>query len=201
VTSTGGRAREAGGAGPILLARHGETDANAEHRFQGRADVPLNARGRAQAAELAERVAAEVPGLAAIVASPLRRARETAEVVGRRVGLRPSFDARLEELDVGTWTGRLYADVRAAEPEAFAAWLGAGWDFRPPGGESLLEQRDRVVAALGEVRAGPRPALVVCHGGVMRAALAHARGTEPEGWQAGQIPNAALVPLPAPAAA
>ncbi len=185
----------------ILLARHGETDSNAEHRFQGRRDVPLNARGRAQAEELAERVAAEAPGLAALVASPLARARETAEVVGRRIGLAPRLDPRLEELDVGAWTGLLYADVRAADPEGFAGWLGAGWDFRPPGGESLREQRDRVLAALDDVRAGPLPALVVCHGGVMRAALAHARGTEPDGWQAGQIPNAALVPLPAAAAA
>ena len=185
----------------ILLARHGETTSNAEHRFQGQLDVPLNERGRAQAAELAERVAAELPDLAALVASPLARARETAEVIGRRVGLVPRLEPRLVELDVGAWSGRLYADVQAAEPDAFAAWLGAGWGFRAPGGESLLEQRDRVVAALDEVRRGPLPALVVCHGGVMRAALAHARGAEPEGWQAGQIPNAALVPLPAAAAA
>ena len=186
--------------GLVLLARHGETESNAEHRFQGQRDVPLNERGRAQAAELAERVASEVPGLGVLVASPLARARETAEVVGRRVGLAPRLDARLMELDVGSWTGRLYADVRAAEPEAFAAWLGAGWDFRAPGGESLSEQRERVAAALADVRAGPLPALVVCHGGVMRAALADARGVEPEDWQAGQIPNAALVPLPAAAA-
>ena len=200
MTSIASRAREAGHAKQVLLARHGETASNAEHRFQGQLDVPLNDRGRAQAAELAERVAAQVPDLAALVASPLARARETAEVVGRRMGLAPRLDARLMELDVGTWTGRLYADVRAAEPERFDAWLGAGWGFRAPGGESLREQRDRVLAALDDVRSGPLPALVVCHGGVMRAALAHARGTEPEGWQAGQIPNAALVPLPAAAA-
>jgi broad specificity phosphatase PhoE len=180
----------------IYLARHGETAFNAEHRFQGQLDVPLNAAGRAQAAELAERVAAELPGLAALVASPLARARETAEVVGRRIGLQPRFDDRLKELDVGDWSGRLYAEVRAEDPDGFAGWLGAGWSFRAPGGESLTEQRDRVVAGLQDVRAaGALPALVVCHGGVMRAAIAHARGVEPEGWQAGQIPNAAVVRL------
>ncbi len=180
----------------VFLARHGETAFNAEHRFQGQLDVPLNDAGRAQAAALAERVAAELPGLGALYASPLARARETAEAVGRRLGIAPRFDARFMELHVGEWQGRLYSDVRAADPDGFAAWLGAGWAFRAPGGESLTEQRDRVVAGLADVRAaGVLPALVVCHGGVMRAALADAAGTDPAGWQAGQIPNGALVEL------
>ncbi len=180
----------------VFLARHGETAFNAEHRFQGQLDVPLNDAGRAQAAELAERVAAELPGLAALHASPLARARETAEIVGRRIGLEPVFDPRFMELHVGDWQGRLYTEVHAEDPERFAEWLGAGWTFRAPGGESLTEQRDRVVAGLEDVRAaGALPALVVCHGGVMRAALAAAAGAEPQSWQAGQIPNGALVEL------
>ncbi len=183
----------------VLLARHGETAFNAEHRFQGQLDVPLNETGRAQAAALAERVAAERSDLAALWASPLVRARETAEIVGARIGLEPRLDPRFMELHVGAWQGRLYADVRAADPDGFAAWLDAGWAFRAPGGESIAEQRDRVVAALADVRAGAVPALVVCHGGVMRAALAAAAGTGPQGWQAGQIPNGELVEVPASA--
>jgi len=180
----------------LYLARHGQTAFNAEHRFQGQLDVALDDRGRAQAAELAERVAAELPGLAALYASPLARARETAAVVAARVGLAPRYDDRFMELHVGDWQGRLYSEVREEDPAAFDAWLGAGWDFRAPGGESLREQRDRVVAGLAAVRAaGDLPALVVCHGGVMRAAIADARGVEPAGWQSGQIPNAAVLPL------
>ena len=108
--------------------------------------VPLNATGRAQAAELAELAAAV--GFAKLWASPLERARETAAIVAARIGLAPEFDERLVETDTGDWTDRTFAAVQAEDPAAFAAFQRADADFAFPGGESLAAQTDRVVAAL-----------------------------------------------------
>jgi broad specificity phosphatase PhoE len=155
----------------ILLARHGQTDYNVPPgRVMGRVDIPLNERGREQARELAAAVAGE--GLAAIWASTLSRARETAEIVGEPLGLEPRPDERLRESHRGAWEGRLLHDIRREEPDAWAAWRRAGADFRFPGGESLGEHLERVQAVLAEVEKGPLPALVVCHGGTIRCAVA-----------------------------
>jgi probable phosphoglycerate mutase len=177
----------------VYLARHGETAYNHEGRFQGQQQVPLNDTGRVQAAELAERA---VPyGFRALWCSPLLRARETADAVAARIGLEPVEDARLMETDSGDWTDRSFADVIAEAPEAFAAFANAQADFAFPGGESFAEQEVRVSAALDDIEAGTLPALVVCHGMVIRAALAVRAGELLEHIK--RVPNAALVPLDA----
>src|ERR1700685_3074744 len=107
----------------VYLARHGQTAYNAEGRFQGQQEIPLDDTGRAQAAELAERAAAY--GFAALWCSPLLRAREPADAVAARIGLTPCEDARLMETDSGDWTDRSFADVIAEAPEAFAAFANA----------------------------------------------------------------------------
>ena len=156
-------------SGGLLLARHGETDDNAARRLQGHRDPSLNVRGRAQARALAEQVAGEA--IVALWASPLRRAHETARIVGEALGLAPRLDARLAEVDVGDWAGRTYAELRAEAPDGVKRWRARDLSFRFPGGESLQEQADRVAAALADIRAtGELPALVVCHGGTIRAA-------------------------------
>jgi broad specificity phosphatase PhoE len=155
----------------IYLARHGETEDNAPpKRVQGRLDPPLNERGREQAWALAEQVAGM--GFAALWSSHLRRARETAEIVNERLGLELRVDPRLAEADWGDWQGRLVDDIKRDDAEVFAAWKEATPGFRFPGGESLDELVARVRAALDDVAAGALPALVVCHGGTIRAALA-----------------------------
>ncbi len=117
-------------------------------------------------------------GLVALHASPLRRARETAEIVAERIGLAPVFDDRWMEADVGDWAGLLYEEVVAAHPGAFERWRAADPEFRFPGGESVAEQVARVAAAIADVRAaGAFPALVVCHGGTIRAARGPAAPT------------------------
>ena len=179
----------------ILLARHGETDDNIEPiRIQGRRDTPLNDTGRAQAAELAERVAGE--RIASLWSSQLSRARETAEIVGARLGLEPVVDERLAEGDRGELEGRYWRDVAREDPELYAAWRRAGETFRFPGGESLREQMDRTLAALADVRAaGPLPALVVAHGGSIRVVRC---SEDPRGLDAfhdWEVPNVALVRL------
>lgn len=178
----------------ILLARHGETTSNHERRFQGQLDVPLNDTGREQARALAERVRGE--GLAALYASPLARARETAEIVAAAVGLEPRLDDRLKEVDVGDWQERLKEDVAREDPEAWAAFGRAGEDFRFPGGESLRDQQKRVIAALVDItQRGDLPALVVCHRGVIRAALAHAHIRGLDTYHEWTVPNAEIIRL------
>ncbi|HWX09771.1 MAG TPA: histidine phosphatase family protein, partial [Gaiellaceae bacterium] len=85
----------------LLLVRHGETDWNAEGRLQGHTDRPLNEHGRRQAHALAERLAGD--DIAAVYASDLARARETAEILGAKLGLPVSRDAGLRERDWGNW--------------------------------------------------------------------------------------------------
>ena len=97
------------------------------------------------------------------------------------------------ETDAGEWTDRSFADVAAEAPEQFAAFASADPHFAFPGGESFAEQEERVAAALAEVERGPLPALVVCHGMVIRAALA--RRTDHLVRRFERVPNAALVPL------
>jgi broad specificity phosphatase PhoE len=180
----------------ILLARHGETDDNREPiRVQGFRDTPLNETGHRQAAELAERIAAGEP-LRSLWASDLSRARVTAETVGARIGMTPVLDPRLREANRGEWEGRLFIDIQREDPDGFAAWGRAGPEFRFPGGESLLDQQERVGAALSDIRAtGELPALVVCHGGSIRVMLC---AEDPRGLSAFHefdVPNVAVVPL------
>lgn len=158
------------GSNEVLLVRHGETDDNAADRFQGRLDTRLNDRGREQARSLARGLAGE--GIVALYSSPLQRAAETARIIGEALGLQPILDERLVEADTGDWSGRLYAEVVAAEPGAFERWRAVDPEFRFPGGEAVVEQVARVAAALADVAAGPLPALVVAHGGVIRSVRA-----------------------------
>jgi broad specificity phosphatase PhoE len=180
----------------IHLARHGQTAYNHEGRFQGHLPVPLDASGRDQARALAE-VAAGVQ-LSSLWCSPLHRARETADIVAARIGLTPREDARFAETDTGDWTDRSFAEIQSEDPEGFGRYERSDPTFRYPGGESFAEQSARVQAALRDLYAQPRelPALVVCHRGVIRLALA-ALGDESAGAQ--EVANAAIVTLPEPA--
>jgi broad specificity phosphatase PhoE len=177
----------------IHLARHGQTAYNAEGRFQGHLPVPLDDTGREQARTLAE--AAAGIELRTLVCSPLVRARETADIVAARIGLRPEEDPRFVETDTGDWTDRSFAEIRAEDPEGFHRYEISDPTFRYPGGESFAEQSDRVQAGLEALRARAEalPALVVCHRGVIRLALAVATGDHNAGGR--EITNATLVAL------
>lgn len=180
-------------AAEVLLARHGETDDNRPPlRFQGWRDTALNDTGRHQAAELAERVAGEE--IDSLWSSDLSRARETAEIVAGHLGLEVKLDARLREANRGDWEGRLFDDVARDEPEAYAAWMRAGAAWRFPGGESLLEQQDRVLECLSDLRAaGGARTLAVCHGGSIRVVLC---ASDPRGLAAFhtfRVPNVTVV--------
>jgi broad specificity phosphatase PhoE len=175
----------------VYLARHGQTAYNLEGRFQGQLPIPLDATGRAQAVDLAER--AVVHGFAALWCSPLQRARETADAVAARIGLEPREDARLMETDAGDWTDRPFSEIQAQAPAEFAKFVAGDPAFAFPGGESFAQQGVRVAAAIYDIRRAEAPALVVCHGGVIRLALAMQlkHGTT----LAERVPNGALIPL------
>jgi broad specificity phosphatase PhoE len=158
----------------LLLARHGETDWNRARRWQGHADRPLTERGRAQAAALAERLADVA--LDDVYSSDLRRARETAVVVAARQGLEVIELRHLREVDVGSWEGLTREEAEAGFPEGYRRWLagGTGWED----GETYEEMSARVLAAVGRIaraNEGGR-ALVVSHGGPIRAIHAAALG-------------------------
>lgn len=158
----------------IVLVRHGETDWNREHRFQGHADTRLNEEGRRQAQALAELLGGE--HFVAAYSSPLQRAFETAEILAAPLGLDVATTDALMEVDVGSWSGLTTAEVAERFPEGFRRWsaFGHGWDD----GESYEELGLRVLSGLHEIAAAHRGArvLVVTHGGPIRSAVAAARG-------------------------
>ena len=158
----------------LLLARHGQSVSNAVRRFQGVQDVPLSELGLRQAEALG--LALTRRRIAAIYASPLQRARLTAEVVAAATGapLEPVEDLR--ELSLGEWEGCTVDEVRARPGDPYSCWVRDPVGGMPPGGEPLDVVQARVLGALAAIeRAHPNgdDVLVVCHGGVISAYLAH----------------------------
>ena len=135
----------------LVLLRHGRTASNAEGRFQGHLDVPLDdvglaqaeAAGGALAGELAEKVAA---GAVRVVSSDLVRARRTAEIVAGHLGVPVTVDPALRERDGGSWQGLTREEIKARHGEEFARWM-AGEDLVIGGGESLGQAWRRCEAA------------------------------------------------------
>jgi probable phosphoglycerate mutase len=175
----------------LFLARHGETDWNAEGRWQGQTDVPLNANGSAQARALAERMRRE--GIAAIASSDLSRARATAEIVAEALGITGIHtDPDLREQHYGCFEGLTRTDSADRFPEEWARYV-ADWHATPPDGEPYQALVARVRAAtrrIAEVFASP--ALLVMHGGAIRALLGEHTsipGPASTGWALHGIPN------------
>ena len=162
----------------LILLRHGETDWNAEGRLQGQKDIPLNNRGREQAARAGKTLLKLLPrlGLAerppAFVASPLGRTRETMEIARRAMQVDPSAystDPRLLELSFGEWEGLTWPQVQALAPDLAAAREAGKWGFVPPGGESYAMLAERVIPWLEDLR---QDTVAVAHGGIARVLMA-----------------------------
>ncbi len=179
--------------GLFYLARHGETEWNAENRICGRTDVPLSETGRRQAKRLAERLKS-IP-FEALYSSPLRRALETARLISEPMGLEPILDERLVELDYGQWEGKTLAEIVTNHPETLRAWEADPGQIAPPEGESGLEAQQRVVSFLDFLAAKhPQgPVLVAFHKTVCRLAICYALGMSPSEYRRRLIvDNAAL---------
>jgi probable phosphoglycerate mutase len=163
----------------VYYIRHGETDWNVAGRLQGRHDVPLNARGRAQAVHcgdiLRDLIARDGHSAAELdyVSSPLGRARETMELLRPPLGL-PSdgyrVEPRLAEISFGDWEGFTIAQLRSRDPQRIAAREQDKWHFVPPGGESYKlvsrRMRDWYESLSGDT-------VAVAHGGTARGLIAH----------------------------
>jgi probable phosphoglycerate mutase len=138
--------------------------------MQGRADIGLSAAGRAEVARW------RLPKGwqdARWLVSPLRRARETAALLGAPATL---VEARLIEMDWGAWEGVSAAGLRRTAAGELAREEARGLDLRPPGGESPREVMARLAALVADLAVDPTPVVAVCHKGVIRAALALATG-------------------------
>ncbi len=133
----------------LLLLRHGQTELSVERRYSGRGNPPLTALGREQAARAAKYLAAK-GDIAAIVSSPLGRARETAAAVGEALNVEVRVLDRLIETDFGDWEGLTFAEAARADPELHARWLSDS-TVSPPGGESFAAVRERVEAARADL--------------------------------------------------
>lgn len=164
----------------IYFIRHGETDWNAEERYQGQADIALNDRGRAQAKRNGEALRALLPRIAEadFVASPMHRARETMAIVRAALGLEPDtfrIDERLKEAHYGDWQGTLLADLPRVDAQGIAARSRDPFRWRPKGGESYEDLMARTVPWLMDVT---RDSVVVSHGGVSRVLRGHILGLD-----------------------
>ena len=164
----------------FLLIRHGESMWNGERRIQGNQDPPLSPRGRRQAEILARRLRLDLRRAAAIYASPLRRAAETAEAVRAATGLPVFPDPDLREMCLGKWVGMTVPEIQAAFPGTYEEWLSDPLAHPAPGGERLEAFATRVTAAFERIRAARpgRDAILVSHGGPIKAVLCHVLGLE-----------------------
>jgi broad specificity phosphatase PhoE len=142
---------------PFWYLRHGQTDWNAEGRSQGSIDIPLNATGIGQAQAAAQQLRNR--GIATIVASPLSRARVTAEIVAETLGLPIQFEPDLKEVNWGVQEGQPASDW-------FDRWTNT--DFAPEGAETFAQLRRRTTAGVNRALANTAPVLVVAHGAVFR---------------------------------
>ncbi len=168
---------------PILYyIRHGQTDWNAQLRFQGRQDIALNDTGRAQALENGRKLAELVmqPAAFDFVTSPLGRTRETMEIVRGAMGLAPDayrIDERLIEASYGTLEGTTLGEFKAADPASHKERKRARWTYCPPQGESHAMVHQRIREWYDTVTADT---VVVGHGVVGRVLRYHLLGLDPQ---------------------
>jgi len=162
----------------LIVVRHGETLYNVQSRFTGQSDIPLSALGERQAAALGKRLAAEP--LATIAASDLQRARVTAQAIARYHELPVQEDADLREIAFGAWEGSTYDEIMARDADLVQRWLSDPTIYAPPGGETVIQLRDRVVRALErwQTRCPETTILWAVHGGVIEVLLCHLQGVD-----------------------
>jgi 2,3-bisphosphoglycerate-dependent phosphoglycerate mutase len=176
----------------LTFIRHGETDWNRQQRFQGQIDVPLNAAGHAQAARLAQALAASPPDV--FLCSDLQRAQETAAPLALAWGQTPLLVPGLREQRFGVFEGLDLATIRAQHEPLWQGWLVQRADFALPGGESLRQFHDRVLLAVADIaqtHSGLR-VVVVTHGGVLDMLWRSAHGLPLDGLRECAIPNTGI---------
>ena len=176
----------------ILAVRHGETAWNRDTRIQGHTDIDLNDQGRLQARRLA--LALRDEPLAAIYASDLSRARATAQAVADLQGQAVQTHPGLRERRFGRFEGLTWAEIEAQHPEEALAWRKRHPEVAPPGGESLLQLRERIVStvqALASRHAGEQ-IMIVAHGGVLDILYRASTRLDLQAPRTWELPNTAV---------
>jgi len=172
--------------------RHGQSTWNHERRIQGQLDPPLSEEGRRQAVRLGHRLAGRT--FAGFYSSDLKRAAETAQLIGQSLGVEPTPMTELREIYLGQWEGLRTEDLAAGFPEAWASWTEEpDWDL-VPGGEGAVAFEARVGATIDALfrRHTQGDVLVVTHGGVIQIALHHVVGRPGRGIFPFRIQNASV---------
>ncbi|UEA58620.1 histidine phosphatase family protein [Gordonia otitidis] len=164
----------------VVLLRHGQTPLSVERRYSGRGNPRLTELGERQALGAASRIAAET-GVAAVVSSPLERARQTAQAVVDRIGGEVTVEPGFIETDFGGWEGLTFSEAAARDPEIHARWLGDP-DVPAPDGESFTQVAQRVIAAKDQLlhRYPGQTVIVVSHVTPIKTLLQHALTVGPE---------------------
>ncbi len=165
----------------VYCIRHGQTDWNAQSRYQGQEDIAINEFGREQARRNGEALRAFLPKIAAahFVSSPLSRARETMRIIRQSLGLAVeeyATDDRLLEVHYGAWQGQLLETLKSTDAEALAARRADPFHFRPPGGESYSDLLQRTCDWLSTLKGDT---VVATHGGITRTLRAHLLALDP----------------------
>lgn len=178
----------------LFLIRHGQTESNVSGLLHGATDVPLNKVGLQQAEHVAMRIQS-MEDITAIYASPLQRARATAEAISRRSGLPLDFHPGLAEMNFGQAEGIVIAEIAQLYPEIYERLNDLDdHDVGFPGGESRREFVSRIEGALDDIineRMGEK-VIVVAHGGVIAAATALMLGEQPGDWRRYSIANCSV---------
>lgn len=196
----------------LLIVRHGQTDWNVAGRFQGQSDIPLNAVGLDQAAAAARRFARTAsagarllpagsgsePAIAAIYASDLRRAWQTAEIIHASISNHLAIplipEPRLREMSFGKWEGLTYAEIRDRFPADLSRWHADMQHAPPPEGEPFPAFAGRIEAAYAAILAAHpgQTALIVAHGGPLQTLIALALGLPAASFWQFHLSNASL---------
>ncbi len=153
----------------VYLVRHGLTDWNQEHRFQGHLDIPLNQAGIEQAGAVAEWIRRQPVKFNSIYSSDLSRAIQTARSIGRALGIPPSHRTELREIYCGTWQGLSIHEVEAQYPDEVARWRQDLIRHPFPGGENLVQVQERVFAFYRSIlfRHAGEAIIIVSHGAAL----------------------------------
>lgn len=158
----------------LALLRHGQTVWNEEGRIQGHADSPLSRKGIQQVKEWTQFLSTVT--IHNIIASDLGRVRETVSIIQNQLkNVSVEWNASLQEQAWGAWQGKTFADLRKNHGEILKAQIQAGWEFRPPGGESRKEVLQRALPVIQNITQDypGKNILVVCHEGIIKSLIYH----------------------------
>lgn len=179
----------------LILIRHGEIESNVAKVYSGRSSETLNSMGRLQAEQAAEKIC----GLqvAALLTSPLKRAFETANILGRQLNLIPQISEFFNELQMGPWEGLSETEVESRYPNEFKLWNSRPADLRLEGRETLEELRRRAIEGLLDARGrhGNAPIAIVSHVAVIRVLMLQSQGRPLNDYKTVFVPNATPVSI------